>query len=233
MANIPILFEDEDIIAVDKPAGVLSQATPDPNRPHIVSILKQQIGPQNSQLPELYLHHRLDKDTSGVLILGKSKRANAPLTEIFREHQIQKTYVALSLRKENSRNLETSPRFTVENHLAPVRGNNKQLMRMVTVNKGGWKAQTHFQVLETFKDFYLIEAKPVTGRTHQIRVHLAGEKLPIAGDFLYGGKSTQVPRLLLHAQTLSFLHPITKKELLIEAPLPKDFKSILERLKKS
>ncbi len=232
MNPIEILYEDEDIIAINKPAGLLSQGTPDPKRPHAISVLKEQLRPQEGKDFNLFLHHRLDKDTSGVLLLGKSSRANSPLTEIFREHQIQKTYLALSLRKENSFDVISHPTFIVENHLAPVRGNNKQLMRMVKVNKGGWKAETHFLLLDTFPGFFLIEAKPITGRTHQIRVHLAGEKLPIAGDNLYGGKSTLVPRLLLHAQKLKLNHPITKKELLIEAPLPKDFNSVLAKLKK-
>lgn len=231
MSPIQVLYEDNDIIAINKSAGLLSQGTPDPNRPHVVSVLKKQFMNSGQKEVDLYLHHRLDKDTSGVLLLGKSQRANAPLTEIFRQHQIQKTYLALSLRKNISINFDQQQEFKVENHLAPVRGTNKQLMRMVPVNKGGWRAETHFRCLEIFSNFYLMEAKPITGRTHQIRVHLAGEKLPIAGDNLYGGKSTAVPRLLLHAKTLSLNHPITGEALVIEASLPKDFNSVLEHLR--
>jgi RluA family pseudouridine synthase len=217
-----ILFEDEDIIVVNKPSGLPSQGTPDPKRSHVLSELEK-LKPGM----KFYLHHRLDKDTSGVLLLGKSKRANAPLTNIFREHQIEKTYNALSLTK-NKANIET--KFDVKDHLAPVRGQGKKLMRMVKVKSGGWLAETHFKVLELFESFALIEAKPITGRTHQIRVHLAGLKLPIAGDFLYGGKCPEVPRLLLHAAELKLKHPISGSELNFKAELPKDFQSVLTRL---
>ena len=223
--KLSILFEDEDLIAVLKPAGLASQSTPDPKRPHVISVLQQ-------QYPHPYfLHHRLDRDTSGVLLLGKTKRVNAGLTEIFREHQIKKTYWALSLNRTPDNPRLLARNFTISDHLAPVRGAGKKLMRMVKVKTGGWQAETHFSLLESFGTFHLIEAKPVTGRTHQIRVHLAGEKLPIAGDFLYGGKSSAVPRILLHAKTLQFVHPLSQKDLILEAPLPKDFQTVLEGLR--
>jgi RluA family pseudouridine synthase len=226
MNPLQILFEDEDLIAVNKPAGLPSQGTVDPRRPHVISVLKQQMPTGR----EFFLHHRLDKDTSGVLLLGKSKRANAPLTEIFREHQIEKIYWAVSLRKNaTSEKGPQAVQFEVQDHLAPVRGAGKQLMRMVQVKKGGWAAETYFRTLQESKDFFLFEARPITGRTHQIRVHLAGLKLPIAGDFLYGGKSSEVPRLMLHAKTLSLKHPISQEPLTIEAPLPKDFQSLIDK----
>jgi 23S rRNA-/tRNA-specific pseudouridylate synthase len=102
-------------------------------------------------------------------------------------------------------------------------------MRMVRVKSGGWVAETHFRLQESYSDCDLIEAWPQTGRTHQIRVHLAFEKRPILGDHLYGGRSNKVPRLLLHARTLAFAHPVTKAEIKIEAPLPADFESILQK----
>lgn len=222
MKTVDILFEDEDLIAIQKPAGLPSQGTLDPKRPHAVSVLKL-VRPQST----IFLHHRLDKDTSGVLLLSKSTRINAALTDIFRNHNIQKTYLALVLNKQKIPPTE----FTIENHLAPVRGQEKKLMRMVEVKKGGWLANTSFRTLEIFSDYSLIEASPKTGRTHQIRVHLAGLKFPIAGDFLYGGKSSFVPRLMLHAQKLEFTHPLTKKSISIEAPLPNDFHSILGKLR--
>jgi RluA family pseudouridine synthase len=225
MNPLQILFEDDDLIAIDKPPGLPSQGTVDPKRPHVISVLQQQFPKK-----EFFLHHRLDKDTSGVLLLGKTKRANAPLTDIFREHKIEKTYCALSLRKNNPTELETESKLLVENHLAPVRGAGKQLMRMVVVKKGGWAAETHFRVLKKSATYYLFEAQPITGRTHQIRVHLAGLKFPIAGDFLYGGKSSEVPRLMLHAQVLALQHPLTGEPLRIEASLPKDFQSVIGKL---
>ena len=210
-----ILFEDEDLLAIAKPAGMLSQQSLDKKRLHVTSWVQKELGLHT------YLHHRLDKDTSGVLLLGKSKRVNAGLTEIFREHQLTKVYVALTKPQG------PSGQFEMINHIAPVRGEGKKLLRMVAVKSGGWKAETHFRTLAENEKFHAVEATPITGRTHQIRVHLAGLKKPIWGDFLYGGKSTAFPRLMLHAKRLSLIHPITKESLLIEAPLPKDFLSFI------
>lgn len=213
-----VLFEDADLIAVNKPAGLVSQATLDPRRLHLVSWIEKHLGIKAS------LQHRLDKDTSGVIILGKTKRVNGPLTDLFREHQMQKTYWALAKPKSD----DTREDFQVDNHVAPVRDAKKKLLRMVEVKSGGWRATTDFRLLNRNAKFDWIEARPLTGRTHQIRIHLAGLKRPIWGDFLYGGKTDQFPRLMLHARELKMLHPITKQELRIEAPVPKDFESFLK-----
>lgn len=218
MSEIPVLFEDEFILAVDKPPGLPTQAGHDPRRPNLYSLL------QEMRAEKLFLHHRLDKDTSGVLILGRHPRANKGLTDLFREHQLQKTYWAMT-----KPGADDQDKIHVEDHLAPVRGTNKQLMRMVKVKSGGWKAETDLRRLEKLAKAELWEALPKTGRTHQIRVHLAGTGRPILGDFLYGGKSAEVPRLLLHAKSLAFRHPVTNEEMLVEAPLPKDFVSLLEK----
>jgi len=218
---ISILYEDQDLIAIHKPPGIPSQSTFDPKRPHIHGMLKSQLG------QEVFLHHRLDKDTSGVMIFGKSKRVNHGLTEIFRQHQIQKTYLCIS--KVNRPPDEM--KFIVHNFLAPVRNQKKQLMRMTSVKKGGWEAITDFEIKKISMPFAFIEARPKTGRTHQIRIHLAEKKLPILGDPLYGGKSSLTPRLLLHAFAIEFRHPITEKLLRIESPLPSDFEKILSNLK--
>jgi RluA family pseudouridine synthase len=219
--NIEILFEDDFLIVVNKPAGIPSQGTLDPKRLHVISYLQKQMSHKI-----FFLHHRLDKDTSGVLLLSKSERANKRLTEIFSKHEIQKTYVALAKPKKDFDKNE----WQVKNHLAPVKNSNRQLMRMVTVKKGGWYAETNFVLLKKNEDFFYIEAKPVTGRTHQIRVHLAEERTPILGDFLYGGKSSLVPRLMLHASILQFPHPITNEMMTVKADLPADFRKILSKL---
>lgn len=217
---IEVLFEDEDLIFINKPAGLPSQQTLDKNRPHVVSELYKQFPEQ-----DFFLHHRLDKDTTGVMLLGKSERVNKALTEIFRQHQIQKKYIAF-IKKTPPLPGET---WTVKNYMAPVRETNKNRMRMVVVKKGGWPAETHFKKINETADFYVVQASPITGRTHQIRVHLACEKRPILGDNLYGGKSTLVPRLMLHAWQLSLKHPITGADMTIEAPWPKDMLSLLNK----
>jgi RluA family pseudouridine synthase len=169
------------------------------------------------------LHHRLDKDTSGVILLSKSKRANGPLTDMFREHQVQKIYWALS--KVETELPET---WEIQNHLVARRKDGKSL-KMFRTESGGDFAHTLFKRLSKSTNAYLIEAQPLTGRTHQIRVHLLHSKASILGDSLYGGKDSSVPRLMLHARKLAFNHPITGKEMSIEAPLPPDFQSLISK----
>lgn len=222
MELIPILFEDEAILVVNKPAGLPTQGTRDPRRPHVLGLLQEQTG------RTLYLHHRLDKDTSGVLVFGKDPRANKPLTEIFRDHRARKQYLALS--KINTGAVHPLPtEFSVNVHLAPVRGA-KGVERMVVVKSGGWSSETDFRVLWSSAEQVLTLCAPKTGRTHQLRVHLAHRRLPILGDFLYGGKSPLVPRLMLHALCLEIPHPLSGAPLRLEAPLAKDFASVLSRL---
>ena len=145
---IEVLYQDQDLIFINKPAGLPSQQTIDPRRPHVISELKK-------QFPEIkfYLHHRLDKDTSGVLVLSKSERVNSALTDIFRQHQIEKEYLALTKKTKSI----ADKNWTVKNFMAPVRESNKKLMRMVVVKKGGWSAETHFELLDEKADFYLIK----------------------------------------------------------------------------
>lgn len=219
MWNIPVLFEDQDILLVNKPAGLQSQSSVDTQKENLYSLLQQQ------RNEKLFLHHRLDKDTSGVIMFGRHPRANKGLTDLFRDHLIQKTYIAIAKKPEDISNAS----WTIQDHLAPVRGQGKKQMRMVRVRSGGWKAQTDFKRLESLSDVELIEAKPHTGRTHQIRVHLAFEKQPILGDRLYGGFSAKATRLFLHAKSLSFHHPVTEKPLLIECELPAEFNHTLEK----
>lgn len=212
--ELEILFEDQDLVAIEKPAGLPSQPTLDKRRRNIFDLLKT----QRPDIP-IFLHHRLDLDTSGVMLFGKSERINKPLGELFKNHQIQKTYVFWA---KKGRELKEQ-KWVVKNHLAPVKGTNKQIMRMVVVKSGGWFAETEFQLLQETADAYLIEAKPKTGRTHQIRVHTAHDRRPIFGDRLYGGKSELAPRMLLHALKLEFIHPITQEQMCLESPTPKDF----------
>ena len=217
---IKILHQDPYLIAIEKPPGLPSQPTMDPRRPNALDQLKSQLG------REVFLHHRLDRDTSGVMIFGLDKKINPALTNLFREHQIQKKYVCIV--KMNKETLPTE--FQVQNHLAPIRDQNKKLMRMVSVKTGGWAALTLFQVMQLHDSYALIQAVPKTGRTHQIRIHLAEMKCPILGDPLYGGKSSLVPRLMLHASSIEFEHPITKQNILIKCEYPKDFTSVMSHL---
>jgi RluA family pseudouridine synthase len=222
MAEIEILWRDDDLLFVNKPAGLPSQSTHDKNRPNLLSVVEKQTGER------LFLHHRLDKDTSGVMVLGRTSRVNKGLTDIFRDHKISKTYWALAKKiAPPGISKISSSGFLVDNFVAPVRGPKQKLMRMVQVKSGGWRAITEFRLIQELNFGLLVEAKPTTGRTHQIRIHLAGLKQPILGDTLYGGKSSEVPRLMLHAKELRLPHPITAREITVEAPLPKDFQTLI------
>jgi 23S rRNA pseudouridine955/2504/2580 synthase len=230
-----ILFEDEFIICVDKPAMVLSQPSFDKNRIPV----KEQLEYQRPDLKnKLFLHHRLDFETSGVFLMSKSPISNKPLTEMFKNHNFEKFYVcltrpnALSAGKKvtceiNSENENT---WTIKNFMAPAKGMGGGKRRMISVKAGGWQAETEFKILSTNLLFHYIQAKPKTGRTHQIRQHLQESYRSILGDNIYGGKSADVPRLMLHAHRLEFQHPITHQPLKIEAALPKDFESCLHKV---
>lgn len=216
-----ILFEDEYFLAVDKPAGLPSQATLDPKRPHLFGELRR-------TYPGLALHHRLDRDTSGVMLFAKIKEANIPLAEMFEKHHIQKTYRCLCARKAGP------AQFRVENYLAPFSRSRKERQRMILVQSGGQRAETEFQVLETYSQGSLVEARPLTGRMHQIRVHLSSRGMGIFGDDLYASpKTPAAPRLMLHAFSLEFVHPFSRQNTRIEAPLPKDFAAFQSTLAKS
>ncbi len=222
--HLRILFEDDDLIAVDKPPGIPSQPTLDPRRFHMALAVELALRARGEASVYVGQHQRLDLDTSGVLLFTKAKRANKNLGEQFREHRLQKTYVALVA----SSRLQVGSQWEVRNHLAIE---SKSSGRLKSVRSGGDYAETKFEVLSTSERSSLIEARPRTGRRHQIRVHLAERGLPILGDATYArpGVRDLAPRLMLHARRLELQHPVTGAELVIEAPLPKDFLEVMSR----
>lgn len=222
-AKIPILYEDDVIIIIDKPAGLPTQATLDKHRPHIYGLLQGQLQAKD---PEAYLalHHRLDKGTSGILLFCKDKRYNQKISDMFKTHKFEKIYWALT---EPGK---TKTSWQIKNHLAEKPAPRSQRMTLQSVQSGGHLAITDFKLLETHKKGLLIEAKPKTGRMHQIRVHLSELRLPILGDELYNPKKTNLKRMMLHAHQLSFQHPETGIELTITSPPPEDFQNVLKNL---
>ncbi len=230
-----ILFEDEFIICVNKPAMVLSQPSFDKKRIPV----KEQFEIIRPDLKDkLFLHHRLDFETSGVFLMSKSKLANKPLTEMFTNHNFEKFYLCLTRPNALAAgkkvtceiNSENENIWIIKNYMAPAKGMGGGKRRMISVKSGGWVAETEFKILSTNSLFHYIQAKPKTGRTHQIRQHLQESYRSILGDNIYGGKSADVPRLMLHAHRLEFQHPITNVALKIEAALPKDFESCLHKV---
>lgn len=228
-ALLRILYEDDALLAVDKPAGLPTVPTADPRRPHLVGLVKDLLARRagGSAPPEdepyLGVHQRLDRDTSGIVLFARDRAANKGLAEAFAAHAVLKTYRALTRRRKAA-----PPRsWTVENRLGPAgRGKGP---RIASLPAGGQVAETEFQVLEVFSSGLLVEAHPRTGRKHQIRVHLAEAGLPILGDILYGGsRAGGASRVMLHAARLCFVHPLSGHDIVIESPDPEDFRQVLE-----
>lgn len=224
-----ILFEDEYLIAVNKPPGLPTQPTLDEARDNLFAALKKFLA-QRDHNPQAYvgLHHRLDRDTSGVVLFTKSTEANAGVSELFSKHIAQKTYNAISM-STSSHSISES--WKVENYLGKDRESRGKRSKFTEVRTGGDYALTEFRLLEQLQGGNCwIEAKPKTGRTHQIRVHLSEGGLPIVGDPVYGQAQRDGQRLLLHAVSLTFPHPIHKNLISVQSPLPEDFVQCLRRL---
>ena len=229
---IEILFEDDYIILVNKPAMVLSQPSFDKKRIPIKDQLEQQ---RPDLVNKLYLHHRLDFETSGVFLISKSTISNAPLTLMFQNHEFEKNYLCLvkphqlkAGKKVQCEIIHQESEWIIKNYMAPAKGVIKHKKRMISVKSGGWPAETHFKVLQKWENYFSVLATPKTGRTHQIRQHLQESSMSIMGDNIYGGSSNVVPRLMLHAWKLTFKHPHFKNIMTVEAPLPKDFVTLLK-----
>lgn len=201
--SIPlIVFEDDDLLVVNKPAGFNTHAP----SPYAGEGLYDWLRHREPRWAQLAIVHRLDKDTSGLLVFGKTPLANRSLTGQFTRRDVRKTYLFLSDRPT------AKTEFTVISAL--VKAGEKYVSR--PLHAGGDRAETRFEVIETPDLRTWVQARPITGRTHQIRVHAADSGLPILGDVLYGG--TPADRLCLHAQELAFEHPATGTPVLLRAP---------------
>ena len=224
-----ILFEDEDLIFVDKPSGLPAHPTQDKARDSLFSAVRRFLERRDRVSdPYLGLHHRLDRDTSGVLLFTKSKRANAAVAQSFSEHSTLKVYQALTICRS-----DLNDDWIIRNNLGKVSSKSKRSC-YGAVRSGGQFAETSFRVLGRYLQGLWVEAIPKTGRTHQIRVHLAEHGLPILGDDLYGTSesSRRAPRLMLHAVQLVLQHPITQHEVSVRSPQPPDFQECRRNLEK-
>ena len=195
----PIVFEDDHVLVVNKPAGMNTHAPAPFAGEGIYEWLKN----REPRWANLAIIHRLDKETSGIRLFGKTSEANRSLTEQFATRRVRKTYQLRTDRKVARKE------FTVQSIIA------REGDRYISM-AGGEHAETRFRVIGSEGGITIMEAEPVTGRTHQIRVHAAENGFPIIGDTLYGG--TPADRVLLHAERLTIKHPITGKELTLEAP---------------
>ena len=231
MESRHILFEDEDLIAVDKPPGLPTQPTLDEARDNLYAAVKKFLAERDRLVqPYVGLHHRLDRDTSGVVLFTKRKEANAGIAAAFSEHWARKTYNALTVRPGQLPETD----WDVKNYLGKAPGTGKRT-RFTEVRSGGDFAHTDFKRIEILPRALWVEARPLTGRTHQIRVHLSEAGLPILGDSTYGMESANrggVPRLMLHALKLEFPHPLTQAKIAVESPIPADFKACLDSFRR-
>jgi 23S rRNA pseudouridine955/2504/2580 synthase len=221
--KLPILYEDEAILAIDKPAGIAVHGGSGVAHGVIESL--------RSMRPEarfLELAHRLDRETSGVLLLAKKRSALTALHEMMRTRTMDKRYlVAVAGRFRNERQ---RVRAALAKHV------NREGEKRVSVAEGGQEAETIFRRISRGSDASLLEAELVTGRTHQIRVHLAHLGHPVLGDDKYGDyelnhalRKNGLKRMFLHAASLAFTHPLTGEALRIEAPLPAELARFRDR----
>lgn len=230
-----ILFEDDWLIAINKPSRLPTQPTLDPTRSNLFGLLGSYLKEKDPQA-YLGLHHRLDRDTSGVVIFTKRPEANKGVSLLFSEHLIRKNYQCLSWNADGNIPLLQSPEPVIDDFLAKKKGE-KGKSRYGSVKQGGYRAITEFRLLERFPMALWLEARPRTGRTHQIRVHCSEAGAPIFGDDLYFPADVipfhKPERLMLHARKLEFEHPITRAAMSVEAPLPADFMDYLALLGRS
>jgi len=219
---LKILFQDAAVIVLDKPSGLVVHPGAGNRRGTLANALLHHF-PEVAAIGSADrpgIVHRLDKETSGVMIVARSSDAYHPLLRQFWRHDVWKTYIGLA-----------HGRVAVpEGKISWPIGRHATDGKRISVRSRHPKpAETLFRVIENFRDTTLLEIRPLTGRTHQIRVHLAAAGHPIVGDKLYGRKKPafKVPRLFLHAQTISFLHPVTGERLVFTSPLPAELEAFL------
>jgi 23S rRNA pseudouridine1911/1915/1917 synthase len=231
---LQIVYEDQALLVVDKPAGMVVHPAPGHPGGTLVNALLAhctELAASGDERPGIV--HRLDRDTSGLILVAKSDKARRALQRQFKDRQVSKAYLVL-----------------LDGHLQPAWGRieasigrDPQHRQRMTVLAGGREAVTEYHVLEQFAhqvgpaagDYTLVEAQPLTGRTHQIRVHFASIHHPVVGDEVYGRRRQRlpVPRQFLHARRLGFRHPLTGERLSLEAPLPEELSAVLALLREA
>jgi 23S rRNA pseudouridine955/2504/2580 synthase/23S rRNA pseudouridine1911/1915/1917 synthase len=242
--KIEILFENQNFLVINKPAGL--RVIPDrwiPSLPNLKDILQNRLQKSDAQpSKEIYIIHRIDFETSGLVLIALTKNMHRLMNELFLKKQIEKTYLAI---------VHGHPSEVEGTIDLPIQENTSK--KTMQIDKRGQASLTKYKLLEKYCHFSLLEVKPKTGRTHQIRIHLREIGCPLAIDTLYGKPATEInishlkrnvrikqnemphpliKRLTLHAAKIAFKDPLTGKNHSFEAPLPKDFWGLLKALHK-
>lgn len=204
--NIPVLYEDNWFIIVDKPSGLLTIPTPRRESRTLTSILDDDAEEKGASY-RVHPCHRLDRETSGVIIYAKGKSPQQKMMHLFHEKKVKKVYLAF-----------------VRGHMEPPEG---QITRPIE----GAPSVTRYRILEKRNGYSVVEVLPVTGRTNQIRIHFGAIGYPILGEAKFAFRRdfiVRAKRLCLHAQSVEFPHPVTKQSVFVQAPIPQDLVSFLE-----
>lgn len=222
---LDIRYEDEDVIVINKPRGMVVHPAAGNQRDTLVNALlyhcRDLSGINGVLRPGIV--HRIDKDTTGLIIVAKNDAAHLDLSQQLQRKSVSRLYYALV------HGDFAHDHGTID---APIGRDEKDRQKMAVTEKNSRDARTHFRVIERFRGFTLVECRLETGRTHQIRVHMRYIGHPVAGDEKYGYRKTlKTGGQLLHAHQLEFIHPRTKEKVVVEAPLPDDFAAVLKTLR--
>jgi 23S rRNA pseudouridine1911/1915/1917 synthase len=211
--ELRMAYEDEHLVVVDKPAGLVVHPAPGhPTGTLVHGLLAHDVAGGDEDRPGIV--HRLDRDTSGLMVVARSDEAHRRLQELVRRRELERHYLALVVGK---------PRSRAGRIEAPIGRDRREPMRHSLDTDTPREAVTHFEVVELFPRHTLLDVKLETGRTHQIRVHLNAVGLPVAGDSVYGRPhELGLDRQFLHAARLAFTHPFTGERIDVESPLPED-----------
>ncbi len=223
--DIEIVYEDDDLLVVNKPAGMVVHPAPGNYTGTLVNAILYHCKDNLSSINGVIrpgIVHRIDKDTSGLLMIAKNNNAHNSLSEQLKDHSITRRYhmICYGVVKEDTMTIDE-----------PIARHPVDRLKMAIV-EGGKRAVTHFKVLKRFDKYTYVEAELETGRTHQIRVHMLSKKHPLVGDPVYGPKNSKfkLNGQMLHAKTLGFIHPTTNEYMEFNSDIPNHFKRILNIL---